>query len=143
MKTGNSAEGERSRSGYASIMDMSRRSGRGAKPLAPLNIRGGSGETELKREIPAYNAEETPIRDETQNERTESRDDLHAMTSLDSTVHRKSLKLKSLGDKKLLSRKDSPDSAKKLLRKSRLAAVEETIVGLTVSLNTVCHMMYI
>ena len=141
LKRGNSAEGERkssSRSGHGNILDISKRSGRGARSLAPLNIRGGSGETDLKREIPAYNAEETPVKDDIKNERTQSRDGVNSKTSLDSTVHRKSLKLKSLGDKKLLSRKDSPDSAKNLLRKAKLAAVEESIVGLAVRLLISC-----
>ena len=132
----NSAESERklsSRSGYGSIMDISKRSARGTKALAPLNIRGGSGENDIKREIPAFNDEETPVKDDGIRERMQSRENLHSITSLDSTTHRKSHKLKSLNDKKLLSRKESPESAKKLLRKSKLTAMEESLVGLTVS----------
>ena len=127
LKHGTSAESERTLSSRSGIRDLTRRSGRGTKSLAPLSIRGGSGETDLKRELTASTAEETPIRDEQQ---MNTREDLHSKASLESTVHRKSLKLKSLGDAK----RYSPDSGKRLLRKSRLAAVEESIVGLAVSL---------
>jgi len=124
LKHGNSAESERTLSSRSGIKDLTRRSGRGTKSLAPLNIRGSSGETDLKRELPACTAEETPIRED---QRMNSMEDSNSKTSLESTVHRKSSKLKSLGD----SKRYSPDSGKRLLRKSRLAAVEESIVGLT------------
>lgn len=149
IQAGNSgsAHSERklsSRTGYSSIIDISKRSARGTRSLAPLNIQGGSGKSDGRREIPAYDDEETPIKCDSSNliEKMQSRENLFSKTNLDSVKHRKSQKLKSVNDKKLLSRKESPESAKKMRRKARLASMEESIVGLTVShkqLNFLCR----
>lgn len=150
-----SEENERklsSQGGYHNIKDISKRSARGTQPLKPLNIRDSGGR--LKRENTCPD-EETPIKDGHRSmidsEGTVSRelrlaslldsedlinyDNTHSTTNLESRQHRKSQKLKSNHEKKLLSRKESSDSGKRLLRRAKLTSMEESIMGLTVSLN--------
>lgn len=139
MKAGSCklADSERklsSRSAYNSIMDISKRSARSTKTLAPLSNRANSGDG-LKPETVVHNGEETPSKVDGiyMSERIVSRENSSSKTLLDSKVHRKSSKLKSVGDKKLLARDENSDSARKLIRKTKLTSMEENIVGLTVS----------
>ena len=153
-----SEENERkisSQGGYQNIKDISKRSARGTQPLKPLNIRDSGGHSRLKRENTCPD-EETPVKDGHRSmidsEGTVSRelrlaslldsedfltnDNTHSTTNLESRQHRKSQKLKSNHEKKLLSRKESSESGKRLLRRAKLTSMEESIVGLTVCFSS-------
>ena len=126
-----SAEAERKMALHHGYKNTSKRSPRRVKSLKPLDLRGDSGDTNIGFEK-SYDDEETPTKIDDRNDSALSWDNMFSNTSLESRTHRKSQKLKSLGEKKLLSRQESTDTGRRLLRRSRLASMEESIVGLTV-----------
>ncbi|XP_065053624.1 AN1-type zinc finger protein 4-like [Rhopilema esculentum] len=124
-----SAEAERNMALHHGYKSTSKRSPRRVKSLKPLDLRGESGDTNIGFEK-SYDDEETPTKIDDRNDSALSWENMLSNTSLESRTHRKSQKLKSLGEKKLLSRQESTDTGRRLLRRSRLASMEESIVGL-------------